>query len=135
MLLKDLEKTNIKKGKYTKACWKSVKQVNGDIYEKVSKGVVRFVCYYNIKGVNKPQTTKVNINVKTIIKDILTFNYNTTNYLVHMATTNHHKPKSTYYRNGKEITKQEYELNVKPRETTSDKKIFQVKLENLISIG
>lgn len=53
MLLKDFQtKLNgIKKGKFIKATWKSEKSVNGDTYEKISNGVVRFVKYGNIKGV------------------------------------------------------------------------------------
>lgn len=132
--------SQIKKGKFTKATWKSEKVVNGNLYEKVSHGVVRFVHYYNIKGVSVKVKTTTTINnqlqpIQTIVKDILTFNPNTNNYLVHMATTNHHKSKSEYYCNGKPITKEEYEQNVPPRKQTQPMVVFQVKLENLISLG
>lgn len=127
-----LKQTNqIKKGKFTKATWKSVKVVNGVNYEKVSNGVIRFVNYYNIKGVNS-NGGKANPNVNTIVKDILTYNSNTKNYLVHMAPTNHHKPKCTYKINGVEVDKATYEKVIPSK---SHGVIFQVNLDNLISLG
>ena len=130
MLLQDFQtKLNgIKKGKYLKATWKSEKKVNGAKCEKVSKGVVRFVKYGNIKGV----VVKGNGNGENaIIKDIL---YQTSkgSLLVQFAKTNI-KAKSTYMVNGVEVDKQTYETMVKP--SKNDSPIFRVKLENLISLG
>ena len=58
-------------------------------------------------------------------------NTNTGNHLVTLGTTKH-KTKSVYYANGQEITKEEYESVVKSNH--NDTLIFNVKIENLISI-
>lgn len=119
--------SQIKKGVMVKASWKSEKSINGDTYEKISKGVVRFVKYGNIKGV----VVKGNGNGSSaIIPDIL-YQANNGNYLVQMAKT-HVKAKCVYKINGVEVDKQTYETMVKPQR--NDSPIFRVKLENLISL-
>lgn len=131
MELQELETLkNLKKGIYHKAIWKSGS--NG--YEKVSNGVVRIVKYGNINGV----MVKGNKNTieKTLIADFVYFNENTNNVLVQLAKTNNPrlKAKTTYYLNGVEITKSEYEIANPPRKNY-DSPIFRVKLENLIAIN
>ena len=123
-----LQKINqIKKGVMVKASWKSEKSINGNTYEKISKGVVRFVKYGNIKGV----VVKGNGNGNSaIIPDIL-YQANNGNYLVQMAKTRI-KAKCVYKINGVEVDKQTYETMVKPQR--NDSPIFRVKLENLISL-
>ena len=130
MLLKDFQtKLNgIKKGKFIKATWKSEKSVNGDTYEKISNGVVRFVKYGNIKGV----VVKGNSNGNSVvIKDIL---YQSSNggLLVQFGKTKI-KAKSIYKINGVMVDKTTYENHIKPNQ--NDSPVFRVKLENLISLG
>ena len=116
------------KGAYTKATWKSEKEVNGIKCEKVSNGVVRFVKYANIKGVVVKGTSNGD---KAIIDNVL---YQTSkgNLLVQMATTNI-KTHSAYKVNGVAVDKATYETYVKPN--GGARVVFRVKLENLISLG
>lgn len=118
----------IGKGKWTKATWKSEKTINGDHYEKVSKGVVRFVKYRNINGVTPKHESD---NTNYLIEDRL-FVANNGNLLVRFAKTPI-KAKCTYYINGAEVDKQTYETMVKPNNNNSP--IFNVHLENVISLG
>ena len=130
MKINELQKylQNHKKGTFTKATWKSEKDINGVKCEKISNGVVRFVKYGNIKGV---VVKGVNNGEKAIIENTL---YQTSkgNLLVQMATTNI-KAKSTYMVNGVEVDKATYETYVKP--SNGARVVFIVKLENLISLG
>ena len=116
------------KGTYTKATWKSEKEINGIKCEKISNGVVRFVKYGNIKGVVVKGT---NNGDKAIIENVL---YQTSkgNLLVQMATTNI-KAHSKYMVDGVEVDKATYETYVKP--SNGARVVFRVKLENLISLG
>lgn len=116
------------KGAYTKATWKSEKEVNGIKCEKISNGVVRFVKYANIKGVVVKGASNGD---KAIIENVL---YQTSkgNLLVQMATTNI-KAHSTYKVNGVVVDKATYETYVKPN--SGARVVFRVKLENLISLG
>lgn len=118
----------IRKGRFVKAQWKSVK---GE-YEKVSSGVVRFVEYAHIKGV-EPKG-KGNESESYILPSVVYVNGNTGKTYVRLYTTNV-KSKVAYLRNGKEITKEEYEIAVKPRKSANRPPVFSVLLENLISLG
>lgn len=130
MTIKELQEQlkTIKKGVFTRAKWQSVK---GE-YTKVSTGKVRLVKYANIKGVQVKG--KANANDNAIIDNVLYYNANTNNYLVQLAKTNT-KAKVIYYHNGKEITKAEYDANVKQSAYKNDSPIFRVKLENLLALG
>ena len=135
MLVNDFQTkfaNEIKKGEFVKASWKSEKVINGDLYEKVSNGVVRFVKYGNINGVQVKG--KTNPNEQVIIPNVLFHNTNTNNYLVQMATTNV-KAKCTYKINGVEVDKATYETMVKPRQNNGETIVFRVKVENLLSLG
>ena len=135
MLLNEFQakfQSEIKKGEFVSASWKSGKVINGDTYEKVSKGVVRFVKYGNINGVQVKG--KVNPNEQTIIPNVLFHNTNTGSYLVQMATTNV-KAKCVYKVNGVEIDKATYEMANPPRKSNGETIVFRVKLENLLSLG
>ena len=123
--------TIIKKGQFTKAKWQSAKQVNGVEYKKVSQGVVRFVQYAHIKGV-QPQG-KANPNDNAIIPSALYHNANTGSWLVQMATTNV-RAKCKYFVNGNEVDKATFEQGVPPRQSAPTT-IFRVKLENLLEVG
>ena len=116
------------KGTFTKATWKSEKEINGIKCEKISNGVVRFVKYANIKGV---VVKGANNGDKAIIDNVL---YQTSkgNLLVQMATTKV-KSHSTYKVNGVVVDKATYETYVKPN--NGARVVFRVKLENLISLG
>lgn len=116
------------KGAYTKATWKSEKEVNGIKCEKVSNGVVRFVKYANIKGV----VVKGASNGDKAIIDNVLYQTSKGNLLVQMATTNI-KSHSTYKVNGVVVDKATYETYVKP--SNGARVVFRVKLENLISLG
>ena len=134
MKLKDFQEkiSTIKKGTFTKAAWQSVKDVKGQTYVKVSHGVVRFVQYGHIKGVVVKGGG--NPNESAVVQNALYHNSNTNNYLVQMATTKV-KAKSTYYINGKEVSKAVFELGVPPKASSGERPIFRVKLDNLISLG
>lgn len=136
MLLQDFQNkfaTEIKKGQFTKATWQSVKtDKQGNEYKKVSNGVVRFVQYGNIQGVEVKG--KVNVNEDCLIPNTLYFNAKTNNYLVQLGTTDT-KAKSTYYCNGVEIDKATYELANPPRNNPNPSPVFRVKLENLLELG
>ena len=136
MLLQDFQNkfaTEIKKGQFTKATWQSVKtDKQGNEYKKVSNGVVRFVQYGNIQGVEVKG--KVNVNEDCLIPNTLYFNAKTNNYLVQLGTTDT-KAKSTYYCNGVEIDKATYELANPPRNNPNPSPVFRVELENLLELG
>lgn len=121
----------IKKGVFTKETHQSITMVNGVEYKKITNGVVRFVKYANIKGVNA--TGKTNPN-ETMVSAFIYHNSNTKCDYLQMATTKHHS-KVKYYRNGVEITKAEYETATKAKPSTNKPVVFRVKLENLLSLG
>lgn len=116
------------KGTFTKATWKSEKEINGIKCEKISNGVVRFVKYANIKGV----VVKGVNNGDTAIIDNVLYQTSKGNLLVQMATTKV-KSHSTYKVNGVVVDKATYETYVKPN--NGARVVFRVKLENLISLG
>ena len=122
----------IEKGEFVSASWKSEKVINGDTYQKISNGVVRFVKYGNINGVQVKG--KVNPNEQVIIPNVLIHNTKTNNYLVQMATTNV-KAKVAYYINGVETDKATYEQAIPPRASNGETIVFRVKLENLLRLG
>lgn len=121
------------KGTFTKAMWKSEKIINGETFTKETTGVVRFVKYANIQGVE----VKGKANPNEITLDQWCFliqNQKTGNINIQVATTNH-KTHSKYYRNGKEIDKQEYETFVKPQTNKAPLVVFRININNLISLG
>ena len=122
----------VKKGRFTKATWQSIKVINGDEYKKVSQGVVRFVAYGHIKGVSV--VGKVNTNEQCVIPNILYFNTNTNNYLVQMAKTKN-KAHCKYYINGNEVDKATFEQGNHQRKVSQPSPIFRIKLENLLALG
>lgn len=122
----------IKKGQFTKATWQSEKVLKGVAYKKVSQGVVRFVQYGNIQGVQV--MGKTNPNEKCIIPNTLYHNTNTNNYLVQLATTET-KPHCKYYVNGVEVDKATFEQGNPPRKNSQPSPVFRVKLENLLELG
>ena len=134
MLLQEFQNqfSTIKKGRFVKASWQSVKVVNGVEYKKVSNGVVRFVQYGNIKGV--VVVGKVNVNEQCLIPSVLYYNTNTNNHYVQLSTTNVKVKNQTFYINGVECDKATYEMVIKPS-NHSNSPVFRVKLENLISLG
>ena len=129
MLIKEFptKMNGIRKGSFVKATWKSEKTINGNVCEKVSNGVVRFVKYANIKGV----VVKNVSNGTSYVNDFL---YQTSNggLLVQMVTTKI-KSVSTYKINGVVVDKQTYENMVGVN--NGMKVVFRVKLENLLSLG
>ena len=125
--------TEIKKGQFTRAKWQSVKtDKEGNEYKKVSNGVIRFVAYGHIKGVEVKG--KVNPNEECLIPNTLYHNTKTNNYLVQLAKTDI-KPVSTYYCNGQQITKETYELANPSKTYGQPSEVFRVKLENLLELG
>lgn len=132
------EETEMVKGQFTKAKWQSVKTIDLDTYAKVSNGVVRFVAYENISSVEVKGQANGNEKHES---QFLIHNDKTNRDYVQMATTNV-KPQVTYYRNGVEITKDEYEMAIPPRKPRLDANgqpmatpIFRVFVENLLEIG
>ena len=122
------------KGRYVKAKWQSPKQlIDGDYYFKISEGVVRFVRYDHIKGVEPKHKSNPNENH---IAPFCKHNSHTQNDIVSMATTNnkYHRPKVKYFKNGILVSKEEYELAVKPR-TNGKIVMFNVLLENLLELN
>ena len=128
---------SIKNGCYVKASWKSTKEVNGILLEKVSSGVVRMgIKYSNLK--KEKDTTTRQFNGKYIVENMLI--ENNTHHIVRLYPSkckNHHT-RVVYYYGGQEYTKQELiELGVleTPKPRTSEMTCFSVRLENLISLG
>lgn len=136
MNLQDIQNfmATYKKGTYTKAQWKSTKVVEGQTYEKVSNGVVRFVSYNSVKKTTN--TTKSNPNQITIIENVCFYNSKTNNHLIHLYVSKNakHKTKTRYYLNGAEISKQDYENKVKSSKGTIDL-MFTKNLNDIISLG
>ena len=128
---------SIKNGCYVKASWKSTKEINGILLEKVSSGVVRMgIKYSNLK--KEKDTTTRQFNGKYIVDNMLI--ENNTHHIVRLYPSkckNHHT-RVVYYYGGQEYTKQELiELGVleTPKPRTSEMTCFSVRLENLISLG
>lgn len=124
----------IKKGKYATITYKSVKEINGNHYEKITTGVYRFVDYASQKGV--VVSGKQNPNEISIIPYILKFNMKTKSMLLMVEMTNNenHKPKSICYKNGVEIDKETYNIETKHKPSNYNAKMLTIKLENVISI-
>lgn len=139
MTQQELIQTNIRKGAYIRATWKSEKEINGIKCEKISNGVVRFVNYENMASTKEKRTNgmvaKKTNGGNVIIKDIL-YQANNGSMLVSMKTTKNQKQKthSTYKISGVEVDKATYETMVKPS-AYNDSGVFTIKLENLISLG
>lgn len=135
MTIMEIEKffNTYHQGTFTKAMWKSEKVINGKTFTKTTKGVVRFVKYANIKGVEVKG--KHNCNEITLDKwSYIVQNANTGNINIQIATTTI-KSHSKYYCNGVEIDKSEYEQSVKPRSSQAPLVVFRVNIKNLISLG
>ena len=134
MTIKQLKDLNIKKGRFYKATYQ--KTIDG--YTKTTTTTARFVDYYKTKEAvangRKPNPAKSNPNVKVIIKDILTLNTNTNNYLVHLQSTPNGKTTTTYQDpNGNTIDKDTYykQTNTKPSAPSS---FHNVKLQDLLNL-
>lgn len=122
--------STIKKGAITKVHYVTNK---GD-YSKETKTCVRFVEYANIKGVTPKG--KGNPNESHTIKNMLIYNQNTDKYYLQMATIKtNHKAQVTYYHNGVEITKQEFEMANPPRPNSQPLVVFRKDIADIISIG
>lgn len=94
---------------------------------------------YAVASGKDTNTIKASPNQITIIENVLYYNTNTNNYLLKILSTNNdnHRTKASYYdNNGKEISKQEYEMVNPPKKTYSKDKpiMFTIKLNELISI-
>lgn len=139
MTIQDIQKLfdskTIKKGRYYLITYCKVEKG----YTKTTTTKVRFVNYYNIKSVKESgkTPTPTSANTQVIIPHILTYNTNTQNYLVHCYKTPNSKAKVTYQdSNGKIITKEEYETVVPPKKKYgNDSPVFQVKVQDIISLG
>lgn len=127
---------NYKKGTYTKVCYKSTTQIGENTLEKITNGVVRFISYGSVKATTNTNSTPKKSNNQVIVKDICYYNENTKNYLVQMYISKNkkHKSKSTYYLNGVETTKENYEVLVKANKRPIDL-MFTKKLQDIITIG
>lgn len=134
MTLQEITKKlqEIKNGKFIKIHYVSEKNINGDIYTKDTKSVVRFVKYANIKGVMVKG--KINPNEITIVPNTLYANTNTGNTLLQVATSEV-KPHVSYYRNGNEINKVEFENTIKSRTNGEKPVVFRININNIIAIG
>lgn len=133
---------SIKNGCYIKASWKSTKEINGILLEKISSGVVRMgIKYSNLK--KEKDTTTRQFNGKYIVDNMLIESIDkkgNTNHNVRLypSKSNKHHTRVVYYYGGQEYTKQELiELGVleTPKPRTSEMTCFSVRLENLISLG
>lgn len=123
----------IKKGQFTSAKWQSIsKAKDGNEYKKVSNGVIRFVRYGSIKNVEVKG--KVNPNEECLIPNTLYYNKNTKGMYVQLAKTKV-KPVSTYYCNGEQITKEQFEMANPSKKYGKPSEIFRVRLENLLELG
>lgn len=130
MTLNDLQNTlsNIKKGKFATIHYQ---KVNGD-YLKETEKTIRFVAYENIKGVQVKNKANANDNY---VSDFIIYNSNTQKYYLMVATTNTpYKAQVKYYKNGVEITKEEYEMENKPRKSYGPSPVFKLHIEDIISI-
>ena len=134
MTLEQFKEIKVRKGKFYKATYQKV--VNG--YTKTTTTTARFVDYYNTKEVKAsgktPNPSKSNPNVEVVIKDVLTFNKNTQNYLVHLQATPNGKTITTYQdQEGNTIDKDTYykATNTKP---SAPSKFHNVKLQDLLKL-
>lgn len=126
---------NYKRGSYTKM----TKQKTRGNYKKVTSIVVRFVNYFNIKAIKEkgtnPASAKPREYEKQIIPHVLKLNTNTNNLLLCAYKTNQHKPHTKYYYNDNEITAEEYYAQSGDKLSNADSVVFNIKLNDIISIG
>ena len=125
--------TSTPKGQYVNITYKSIQ----GHYEKVTNTRTRLINYYNMKEVKEAGITpsEPKENIETLIPHILTYNKKTGNYLLHVYKTYNkkHTRKCKYYKDGIEISKEEYLANTKPH--TGDSPVITINLKNLISLG
>ena len=129
----------IKKGRFTTCVFE--KNING--YVKTTKSTIRFVKYGNLKAVkekaatSQPSATKgPNPNIQVIIPDTLIFNKNTNNFLVYVYTCPNGKKETTYKNpNGATIDKETFEKATSYKSNGKPTVMFQIKLQELVSLG
>ena len=121
-------------GSYTTMTKKTEK--NG--FVKITRCVVRFVNYYNIKEIknqNKQQAAAREFE-RVIIPHILKENINTKNILLSCYTTKKHKTKTSYFYNDIEITEDQYYTGLKEKKKNYNiDNIFIVKLCDVVNLG
>lgn len=130
MTLKELQDTlsKIKKGSYATIHYQ---KVNGE-YTKDTEKTIRFVEYSHISSVQVKG--KANTN-DSYVSDFIIYNKNTNKHYLMVATTNTpYKAQVKYYKNGMEITKDEYETENKPRKYYGPSPVFKLFIEDIISI-
>ena len=108
---------------------------------KVTKMVVRFkINYRHIAKVIAKQLSAVSNNTRqnndiTLLENCVYFNTKTNKTRVRVYTTNH-IAKSTYYYNGKEISKKELiDMGIVKDKPKADIDCFTINIENIISRG
>ena len=122
--------STIRKGTITKVHYVTIK---GD-YTKETQTKVRFVKYGNIAGVTV--AGKTNPNEQKTTSEFVIFNAKTNKHYLQMATIKtKSKAQVKYYYQGKEITKQEYDLANPPRPSTQPLVVFRKDINDIISIG
>lgn len=112
-----------------------LRETNKNGFRKLTRIVVRFVNYYNIKSVIEKGTSgeqKARDYEEQIIPHVLKVNHNTNNTLLMVYKTNHHKAHTTYYHNDEEISEDEYYLGInEKKKKQSDTPLFMFKLEEV----
>lgn len=108
---------------------------------KTTKMVVRFKINYRhlakviAKQLNAVSTTTRQNNDITLLENCVYFNTKTNKTRVRVYTTNH-IAKSTYYYNGKEISKKDLiDMGIIKDKPKADIDCFTINIENIISIG
>jgi hypothetical protein len=126
----------IKNGTFTVLNYQSETVKGGNNYLKVTTMVVRIgVEYKNTKyAINKDTSGELKGKVWYLYKYILE---GKTDYLLRVYPSNnpHHRAKSKYYCNGKEITKEEYNKALNKKSSSNPIPCFDVKIKNVISLG
>lgn len=133
MTLKEVQDkmSTIIKGRITKIHYVTIK---GD-YTKETKTLVRFVPYAHIKGVVVAGKTNPN-ETKDNASEFIIYNANTNKHYLQIATIKtNSKAKVTYYYQGQEITKAEYDLANPPRPSNKPMVVFKKDIADIISIG
>lgn len=126
----------IKNGTFTILNYQSETAKGENNYLKVTTMVVRIgVEYKNTKyAINKDTSGELKGKVWYLYKYILE---GKTDYLLRVYPSNnpHHRAKSKYYCNGKEITKEEYNKALNKKPSSNAIPCFDVKIKNVISLG
>lgn len=126
-----------KSGVFTKIVYAT--KINENCF-KVVEMVVRFkINYRHIKKVMAKQLGAVSNqrqnNDITLLENCIYFNTKTNKTRVRVYTTNHFA-KSTYYYNGKEISKKDLiDMGIIKDKPKADIDCFTINIENIISIG